>query len=136
MSFVATFRHNSCRLTIILGLAYSICGCGGTEADSKGWSATGTVDYEGNPLAAGEISFMNIGTGNAASGSITDGTFSISAVTNGSQGVLILGKEKPDGEPTWQWSGKADVPEGGLKDVKFTITAKDTKPASNPNPDD
>lgn len=129
----------------LLCLSLVVTGCGGGGAAKGGKpskprvKAEGTVKYDGNALAFGTILFTSKDTGNPASCQIKDGAFVCAADDGpnpGENAVLISGKETADGPPTWLWTSKVDVPEGGLTGKDFAVEAKATKKPPKPNPDD
>lgn len=121
---------------VVLGLSIVTSGCGGSASNSKitakpRVTATGKVEVDGSPVAAGTVSFINKDSGNTASCAISNGTFSCKAADGpnpGENAVVIVAREKPDGEDVWTWSSKADVGASGYSG-DFTVKAKETKPA-------
>jgi hypothetical protein len=62
-------------ITLALGLA-SLLGCGAASAPER-VAVSGKVQFDGQPLATGTITFIPEGRGTAASGQITSGEFRI-----------------------------------------------------------
>lgn len=135
MVCMAKFRSMMKMSAAVCSMSMLAIGCGGGGGNSKVTvkpraSATGKVTLDGKPVPSGTINFSNTETGNAASGTITDGVYTISAANGpnpGANGVLIIGKEKAGEDDKWQASGKADVPAAGLTQ-DFEFKAKETKP--------
>jgi hypothetical protein len=149
MAHLASWFQSPVRtLAVAISLSVIASGCGGDDAGPAGTgkgatkprvAATGKVDYDGKPLAAGNISLISKDTGNAADAVIENGTYTFTDTEGpnpGENSVVITGKEKLDGPALWSWNGKVDVPDGGLKGGDFAVVGKDTKPAPKANPDD
>jgi hypothetical protein len=144
----ASWRQSPVRvLAVVVSLSVLAMGCGGDDGPAgagKGASkprvgATGKVEVDGAPLAAGNIVFISKDTGNDAPAVIENGTYTCADAegpNSGENAVMITGKEKLDGPALWTWTSKIDVPEGGLEGGDFKFAAKDTKPAPKSNPDD
>jgi uncharacterized protein YaiE (UPF0345 family) len=149
MTHLASWFQSPVRaLAVAISLSVIASGCGGDDAGPAGAAkgatkprvgATGKVDLDGKPLAAGNINFISKDTGNAAAAVVENGTYTYTEAEGpnpGENSVLITGKEKLDGPAVWTWSSKVEVPAGGLKDGNFAVVAAETKPAPKSNPDD
>lgn len=77
------------RFPITLGACLSLfmvaTGCGGGSGPARA-PVSGTITFDGAPLAQGTITFVPAGEGTAASGEIENGQFSISAEKGPSPG--------------------------------------------------
>jgi hypothetical protein len=126
------------RFSIALGLAAltGLGGCGGGGKE-KGASlprvkASGKVEFDGNPVPAGTVSFLNSQTGNISVCKISHGRYSSSSGEGPNPGentVTIVGKESDDGTPLWAgaWSKKVQVEQSGFQE-DFSISSSEVKP--------
>lgn len=121
---------------ICLSLIASLPGCGG-GADKKGApkprvNVSGKVEFDGKPVPAGTVTFINATTGDIATCKISDGSYSNArgeGPNSGDCAVTIVGMDKADGTPLWggAWTKQVKV---GEKDFKedFSIKSSDVKP--------
>jgi len=137
MHCLARYRswiHVPCVL-LSLSAVVNLSGCGGGSGgspDKPRTIAKGKVDYDGKPVTAGVITFTNKAAGNAVSLKIKDGAYSSTKTDGpylGETAVVIVGKDKPDGDAIWSWPTKADVGNGEKEYVgDFSIKAADATP--------
>jgi hypothetical protein len=136
---VKKLRGLTCGVLIAGGLmlvGFSGCGGGGggkKEGASKPRvSASGKVEFDGNPIPAGTVSFMNLQTGNIAVCPIYNGSYSSKrgeGPNPGENTVNIVGRESEDGDPMWAgaWTKKVTVDESGYKG-DFSISSDQVRP--------
>ena len=80
---------------VVLGLALAGCGGGATA------TVSGSVDFDGHPVANGSISFLpEDGKGPVAGGTISGGRYHVDHVPPGRKIVQIIGAKKTDSPVT------------------------------------
>jgi len=118
-----------CGLAIVCAFA----GCGAAEKEVSGTprvAASGKVEFDGKPLEAGTLSFLNQDSGNTTVITIRGGAYDVDADEGpnpGPNAVMIMGTA--DGKPMWAnaWKGKASVGDTDFAQ-DFQIAGSDVKP--------
>ena len=99
--------------------------------DRPSVAASGTVTLDGNPVQIGSVTYINIETGKKSIGTIKDGAFNIEAKVGpkpGIYGVMIRGKDDPDGPDVWLWNPKSNSKvEGDSHKEEFALEKADLK---------
>lgn len=123
-----TFAGATC-----LALLCAFAGCGAAEeevAATDRVKASGKVVFDGQPLASGTVTFLNLKSGNVAVCEISDGEYACEAEEGpnpGANTVTVMGTA--DEKPMWAapWTANADV---GKTDFTqdFTIEKSKVKP--------
>ena len=121
---------------VCFALAFCLQGCGGEDVkgtdNNPRVNASGKVEFDGKPVAAGTVTFLQAETGNYAICEIYDGTYESedgAGPNPGKNAVSIVAKETADGYPLWQQAWKKQV-EVGTTDFTedFAIKASEIKP--------
>jgi hypothetical protein len=119
-----------------------ILGCGDDSGLAKRYPVSGTVNYNGKPVAQGRIDFVPAkgGEGRAASGDITDGSYSLTTATAsdgaipGSYKVTVVAKERPATKAASKFGGAPSQQEVVRlnKETKSLVPAKYGDPQTSP----
>lgn len=120
---------------LCLTLVCSLPGCGGGKGDEKKSAtvpASGKVEFDGKPIPAGTVTFISVATGNMATCTISNGSYSCASSAGpnpGDNAVTIMGKETADGNPMWgrAWTKQVKVGDKEFKE-DFSIKANEVKP--------
>lgn len=120
---------------LCLALVGAMSGCGGGAADghvTERVNVSGTVKFDGQPLPAGTVTFMNHQTGNMAICEIDDGEYeneSGEGPNPGTNTVQIMGKESADGNPMWArpWTKEINVGDSDFEQ-DFEIQSSEVEP--------
>ena len=128
-------RRNLVVVLTLFSIA-SVSGCGGGEEIDRGTprvNASGEVTFDGKPIPAGTVAFLNIATGNMAVCPISNGKFSSPrgfGPNPGENTVMIVGQDKVDGTFLWNgsWTTQVEIDDDSDYDGEFTIDAKDVQP--------
>src|SRR6478735_273378 len=123
----STVLRFACRGMFVVCLSLAAVGCDDGVTRPKidprpSVPVSGTVTLDGNPVSHGNITYINIQTGKKAVGIIKEGAFEIEAKDGpkpGIYGVMIRGKDDPDGLNVWLWNPKSNstVEAGSHKEV-------------------
>lgn len=120
----------------VVSLSLALVGCDDTlsipkSPDRPSVAASGTVTLDGNPVPLGSVTYINIETGKKSVGAIRDGAFEIDAKVGpkpGIYGIMIRGKDDPDGPDVWLWNPKSNSKvEGDSHKEVFALEKADLK---------
>lgn len=120
---------------LCVALVCSLSGCGGGGKDAKKTptvNASGKVEFDGKPIPAGTVTFIHATSGNMATCTISNGSYSSprgEGPNPGDNAVTIMGKEKADGNQMWAkaWTKQVKVGDKEFKE-DFSIKADEVKP--------
>jgi len=117
------------RTAFCLFLAGSLSGCGGGTVEGTGTTASGKVEFDGQPIPAGTVTFLHHDSGNFVGCEIDDGYYSGEGPYPGKNTLMIMGKETSDGDPMWQdpWKKVIDVGDSEFAE-DFSIASDDVEP--------
>lgn len=120
-------------LTLAIGglLAISGIGCGGASDTLPREAVSGSIQFEGKPLAQGTIQFMPTaqaegGAATVGSGIITDGKYTIAkdqGLLPGGYKVVISSAPPGDGAPAEEMPGMAPPPPKDLIPAKYNANS-------------
>jgi len=123
------------RIAVCLCLASSLSGCGGGGADPPKTGrvdVSGKVEFDGQPVVAGTVTFLHVDTGHNAICNIDDGEYESDSGQGANPGknvVLINGMETADGHRMWQQPWKKEVQVGDSEFAEdFSIASNQVKP--------
>jgi hypothetical protein len=111
-------------------------GCGGGGGSkvppATRVDATGQVEFNGEPVPAGTVTFINKASGAIAVCPISNGTYTSERKKGpvpGPSSVTVVGKESAEGAFLWKggWPKQVEVDESGFSE-DFSIASKDVKP--------
>jgi hypothetical protein len=88
MNALRNLRNSAFAALAVVGLL-SLIGCGGVNDEGlpKRYPVSGTVKYKGELLSSGTINFLGQGGDRGASGEIKDGSYTLTAVSQGDGAV-------------------------------------------------
>ncbi len=126
-----------CKYLVCLGLLVMVvAGCG--PSGPVTYPVSGTVTWEGNPLAEGQIVFTPVdGSIAPDAGTITNGTFNFQAQAGSKRVEIYATRESGPPDPVMNMPPKeqyiparynaesiltAEVTKGGVSDLKFDLT--------------
>jgi hypothetical protein len=117
-----------------LSLICSLSGCGGSSAEppkTPRVNASGKVEFDGQPLAAGTVTFVHEEKGNTSACDISGGEFATEEGEGPTPGpnVVQVQAQTEDGKQMWAaaWRTKVTIGEGDYTET-FKIESKDVKP--------
>jgi len=123
------------RVAVCLCLVSSLSGCGGGAADppkTPRVNASGKVEFDGQPLPAGTLTFTHVDTGHNAICNIYDGEYESDSGNGPEPGnnlVFVKGQEEAEGTGMWQNPWKKDVVVGDSDFTEdFSIASNEVKP--------
>ena len=111
-------------------------GCGGGGGSkvppATRVDATGQVEFNGEPVPVGTVTFINKASGAIAVCPISNGTYTSERKKGpvpGPSSVTVVGKESAEGAFLWKggWPKQVEVDESGFSE-DFSIASKDVKP--------
>lgn len=109
------------QIPVLMVLATLICFSGCGEQGPKLYRVSGTVAYDGNPIAEGEIRFSPFnGQGRPDSGKITAGEYELK-VTAGKKRIKIYAASN---DPALVGPPPPDMPKGGVNPPRDYIPEK------------
>lgn len=120
-----------------VAVCFSLAGCfGGGGPPQKNVSdrvpVSGKVTFDGEPIEAGTVTYMNIETGNSAVCEIDGGYYESESDLGANPGkntVMIVGKPSEDGDPMWNGSWTTQVDVGKTEFTEdFEITSQEVAP--------
>jgi len=122
-------------VVLCLLLPSGFVGCSGAEVDmgkNPRITASGNIEFDGQPVLAGTVSFMNIETGYTADCKISGGSYESGSSDGPNPGenlVMVDAREKADGYSMWStsWTKKVMVDESGFSE-DFSITSDEVQP--------
>lgn len=126
-----TMRMAAPGLSLLLACCLSGCLGGVEPPKTPRVDASGKVDFDGQPLPAGTVTFLHHDTGHMAICMIKDGYYeseSGEGPNPGTNTVTIMGKETADGYPMWQrpWTKDVQVGEEDFAE-DFSIKSSEVK---------
>jgi hypothetical protein len=71
----------------VAGLVVTVLGCGDDGFGQSRYKVKGKVTYNGTPVEKGEISFVPVGAGRAATGQIKNGYYALTTLSEGDGAV-------------------------------------------------
>ena len=135
-------------LAVAVSLITGLAGCfGGAPIDEKNVTdrvpVSGTVEFDGQPIVAGTVTFMNQKTGNMAVCQIDDGYYESESDQGANPGlntVIVEAKEDEDADPMWaqSWTTQVEVgKEEHTEEFKIgKLEVQPFDPAANARPVD
>jgi hypothetical protein len=117
-----------------MGLALLVLGCGDDTGLAKRYPVSGTVTYNGAPVAKGTINFVVVSdTGRAATGAIENGRYALTTATQGdgalpgSYKVTVISQDIDTAALTAESKG-GQFHHGSPEFIKATKNAKNLVP--------
>lgn len=139
IGWIRSFRSASLAFAVTGVFVTLVAGCGGGGSSGKFKAATradasGSVTFDGQPVASGSISFTNKETGIPSLCTITNGKY-VSEKSKGPQiglNVVSISSKEADGKLIWASSAPQEVAVDDTKFAKdFAVTAAQVKMAAS-----